>query len=236
MFKILSKLLCLCVITFVICLALIVGVAYFALSGVPYTNQDVSVYQNIGATQAVSSLKAKINVESSFFLFGKTEQRKLFLSKDELNTAFMFYTGKNVISSLFGSNAEKQYDTLHLNSGSFNSGIFTLSLTQKIPYRTPFGSYLNFMIKAVPEIKNSKLSIGICSFELGKLKVPAPFLNFILKMEGNRINDLKEIKKLVNAIKELKTSKDGVSIVYYPDRLSQYLFSDILGSSYSNNF
>lgn len=229
MLKLLKRLLFLTAAILVICLALLMGAAYLAFSEVP--TQEVPSF-DFSTMRAVSALNSKFSTESGFLLSGTavSSSRIVTLTKDELNTAFMLYTGGDIIASFFNANREKHHDGLKFNFGSFNNGEFTLSLTQKIPYKLPFGTYLNFSIKAVPEIKDKRLFVDINSFKVGRLKIPALILNFIIKAENNEINSLDEVKVLVNAIKELKTQNDGISIVYYPDKLSEFLSSAFLNS------
>lgn len=227
MFKLLNKIFALTVTLFVICLILIAGAAYLAFSEEP--TQDAPFF-DLNAMKAVSVLNSKFNAESGFLLSDTSSPRTITLTKDELNAAFMLYTGGDVVASFFKNNREKQYDKLKFNFGSFGNGEFTLSLTQKVLYKIPFGSYLNFGIKIVPEIKNERLFVKINSFEVGWLKIPAFVLNFIMKVENDRINSLDEVKILVNAIKELKTQDAGVSISYYPAKLSEFLSSNFIKS------
>ena len=227
MFKLVKRLLLLIVAIFVICFILVIGAAYLVFSEDP-TEEVLSF--DFNTIRAVSALNSKFNTESGLLLSGNSLSRSVALTKDELNAAFMLYSGGDAIASFFDANREKKYDRLKFNSGSFNNGEFTLCLTQKVPYKIPFGSYLNFTIKAVPEIKDKRLFIEINSFKVGRLKIPTSVLNFIIKIEGNEINSLDEVKVLVNAIKELKTQKDGVSITYCPEKLSEFLSSNFIKS------
>jgi len=225
MFKLLNKLFFLTLAICVICFFLIIGAAYLMFSEGP--NQEAPSF-DFNTIKAVSTLNSKLNMESGFLLSSNSSSRSIILTKDELNAAFMLYKGGNVLTSFFNVNMEKQYDSLKFNSGSFNNGEFSLFLTRKIPYKIPFGSYLNFIIKVVPEIKGKKLFVKINSFKIGRLEIPASVLNFIIKVESNEINNLDEVKILVNAIKELKTQNDSISIVYHPDKLSELLSNHLV--------
>lgn len=228
MLKLLKRFFSLSIIIFVFCLILITGVAYLTLSEGPL--QQTCSY-DFNTMRAVPSLNSKFNTESIFFFSNTSNSlRTLTVTKDELNAAFMLYTGSSIIASFFNTEREKQYDSLKLNYGSFSNGEFTLFMTQKIPYKIPFESYLNINIKAVPQVKNNRLFIEVIAFKAGRLKIPALILNFILKLENNKINNLDEVRILVNAIKELKTQNDGIYLVYYPVKLSEFLSSDFINS------
>ena len=227
MFKLFNKIFALTVTLFAICLILIAGAAYLAFSDEP--DREAPLF-DLNTMRAVSVLNSKFNAESGFLLSSTSSSRTITLTKDELNAAFMLYTGGDIVASFFNNNREKQYDKLKFNSGSFSNGEFALSLTKKVLYKIPFGSYLNFSIKIVPEIKNERLLVKINRFEVGRLEIPAFVLNFIIKIENDRINSLDEVKILVTAIKELKTQDDGISIAYYPAKLSAFLSSNFIKS------
>ena len=227
MFRLLNKLFLLAITLFVVCLILIAGAAYLAFSEVP--NQENFPY-DFSTMKAVSTLNYKLKAESSFLFSNTSSSRNITLSKDELNAAFILYTGGNIVTSFFNAKQEKQYDSLKLNSGCFDNGEFTLCLTQKVPYKIPFGSYLNFVVKGVPEIRDNKLIIKINSFKVGRLRVSALVLNLIIKIEDNKINNLNEVKMLINAVEEFKTQNDGIYLVYYPDRFSWFLSYDFINS------
>ena len=94
----------------------------------------------------------------------------------------------------------------------------------------PFGSYLNFMVKAIPEIKDETLRIHINEFKVGSLKIPASALNFVLKIESGRINSAEAVKNLTDGVKQLKTENNGIYIVYSPKKLSALLSSGFIKS------
>lgn len=227
MLKFLVKFFLICVTSFIVFVAICIFCLYLAISKEPFS---LSLNSNTSISSMIE-LRNTFESESKFiFSRTKTNERKITFSAQEINSAFNLYFGANQLSFLIKKPVSSHKNDLELRGGSYENGAFILLLSQKMPFDTPLGSYMNFYVMAEPSIKDRNLEIAVRKVKIGSLPVPSFAVNFLLKEKNSDLNNLEEVKLLVNAVEELTTQTDSVSVTYNPEKLSE-LISKYSGKS-----
>lgn len=216
-----------CAVSFISFIAISIFCLYLAISKEPF---QLSINSN-SSISSMFELKNTIQTEYEF-IFSKTitDNRKVTFSAQEINSAFNLYLRANQLSFLIKQPVSLQNNDLELRGGRYENGAFTLLMSQKMPFKTPLGDYLNFYIIAEPSIKDNNLKILIQKCKIGSLPIPSFAINYMLKERNSDINNVKEVKLLVSAVEELVTQVDSVTITYNPKKLSEFI------SKYSSKF
>ena len=227
MLKFLVKFFLVCVVLFVSFIVICAFCLYLAISKEPF---PLSLNSN-SSIASIIELKNTIETETKFiFLLRSTNDRKVTFSTQEINSAFNLYVGANQFPFLIKKPVSSQKNDLELRGGSYENRAFIILLSQKMPFKTPMGDYLNFYVMAEPSIKDNNLKIVVLKCKIGSLPIPNFVVNYILKERNPEINNAKEIKLLVNAVEELDAQTDSVTVTYNPEKLSELI------SKYSGKF
>lgn len=214
------------IITFTILLGICFFGAYLVLSKAPF---QITI-KSVPSISSILELKSTIDEEYKFISSGNSSyERKITLTKDQINSAFNLYLSANQIARIMNKSESQNRNLLELRGGSYEKGIFTLFFSQKLPFETFLGDYLNIRLEAALSIENNELKIKVADCRVGSLTLPSVLINYILKEKDPRINNLKEVKLLLGSVKRIILQDDSVTIVYNPEKLLKFI------SAYSGN-
>ena len=220
------------ILTGIIFIVVLVGICllctYLALSKAPFS---VKV-NSISSFSSMLELKSALEKEYKFISSSDSSaDRTITFNKAQINSAFDIYLSANQIALMMNKSKEQYNNSLlELRGGSYEDSKFVISLSQKLPFDTPLGNYLNVRLVAQPYIEDNKLKIKIYESKVGNLPIPSLLVAYILKEKNSQINNTKEVRQLVSVMKKITLTDDSVTIVYNPEKLLEII------SSYSDKF
>jgi uncharacterized protein YpmS len=194
------------------------------------SKEPFEIKLNTGVSiSSMSKLKETLGKESKYLFSEKSSRdRKIIFTSEEINTAFNIYLSAYQLNSMFGK--KKSENKAELRGGMFKKGKLVLYLSQKFPFENPMGRYLNIRIELIPLIKDNKLKLEVISLAVGSVPIPAFAIDYILKNKEPSINNMKEVRLLLSAVKSFEVNEDTVTIIYNPAKLA------LLASEFSGKY
>ncbi|MFA6567077.1 MAG: hypothetical protein WCS96_02595 [Victivallales bacterium] len=110
-----------------------------------------------------------------------------------------------------------------LRDAYFSEGAFTVLLSKKIKFKTPFGTYLNLKITFVPGIRNSHFIAEARGIKVGSLDFPVSSLKNKIDGELYNIEKSPDGQAVLDIVSELKVEKGKMTVVYSPGKLLKYM-------------
>ncbi len=220
MFKFPVRFFLICLMIFVVFIALCLGCLYLAFSSEPF-RMSLNTNASIAST---FELKKTLEEESKFIFSGSSEgKREVTFSEQEINSAFNLYVGANQLACFLKKPKPLQKSSLEFRGGSYGNGAFILLISQKLSLETPFGNYLNYYLAVKPSVKNNEFSIVVQKCKVGSITIPSFVINYLFNERKSELNKTKEIKLFVSAVEELRTQTNSVTIIYDPKKLSEFI-------------
>jgi hypothetical protein len=110
-----------------------------------------------------------------------------------------------------------------LRDAYFARGAFTVMLSKKIIFKTPFGSYLNLGITFVPGIRNRHFSAEAKGIRIGSIDIPVSALKNKIDSALYKMEKTPDGEAILDIVSELKVEEDKLTIVYSPEKLLKYM-------------
>lgn len=110
-----------------------------------------------------------------------------------------------------------------LRDAYFSSGAFTVMLSKKMIFNTPFGNYLNFRFTFVPEIKKSHLTVEARGIRIGSIEFPLSYIKDKIDGEVYNIEKSPDGQAILGIVSELNVEKEKMTVVYNPDKLLKFM-------------
>ena len=110
-----------------------------------------------------------------------------------------------------------------LRDAYFSDGAFTVLVSKKIDYKTPFGSYLNLRITFVPLIQNSHLNAEVRGLKIGALDFPVSYIKDKIDGELYKVEKSPDGQAVLGIVSELKVEKGKLTLSYNPEKLLNFM-------------
>ena len=209
---------------FAVLLILTVGIlcflAYSAIDKKPF---DVPV--KIPDMAASASVYKKLDLAGTLISAFKGNKKGVAADKSktvELNekevNAMMISAVIFAEQAMSGKGGEKE-----LRDAYFSEGAFTILISKKIKFKTPFGSYLNLKITFVPGIKDNHFSAEARGIKVGSLDCPVSSLKSKIDGELYYIEKSPEGLAVLDIVSEFTVEQGKMKIVYSPEKLLKYM-------------
>jgi hypothetical protein len=175
---------------------------------IPDMDSSASVYKKLDLAGALMSSFKKQRKGAA-----ADKARTVELTEQEVNAVLIstLVFAQQAMSGKDGAN--------ELRDAFFYDGAFTLMLSRKMNFKTPFGSYLNLKVTFVPGIKDNHLSAEARGIRIGDLDVPVSFIRDNIAIELYKVEKSPEGQAVLDIVSELKVEKGKMTIVYSPDKL-----------------
>lgn len=110
-----------------------------------------------------------------------------------------------------------------LRDAYFSDGAFTVMVSKKMNFKTPFGTYLNLRITFVPGIQNNHFTADVRGLRVGSLNIPVSCIKDNIDTELYKAEKSPDMQTLLKIVSELKVEKEKMTIVYNPDKLLKFM-------------
>ncbi|HBC87436.1 MAG TPA: hypothetical protein DCZ94_10815 [Lentisphaeria bacterium] len=144
------------------------------------------------------------------------------LTEDEVNA--LIITGISE-QAIIGQGEQELRDAF------FKNGIFTIMLSKKIGFSTPFGEYVNISVSFIPGIQNRHLFVIPKGFSLGSLSLPESMIQGRISDDLAAAEQTEYGEALLEIISEMKVEDGKFRITYSPDKLFQFMMDNGLGKA-----
>jgi len=153
---------------------------------------------------------------------GSTEDQTLEFTKAEINALL---DSSTQISRIY---LAKKIPDIKICDVSFEKGALYANISQKIPFSTPFGRYMNIKIQLIPRIKNKHLYVKIRSLSLGTMQLSGMFVQEYIDTKLIEFETSKHHKMLIKTLKSLQLDENKIIITFNPQQIQILLMHQAL--------
>lgn len=98
----------------------------------------------------------------------------------------------------------------------FEDGVLYADASQKAPFSTPFGQYLNMKLAIIPRVEDNHLYLDVKSLKVGSMELSGDWVQDYIDKELRKTEQTEDGKMALNALKGLKLSPNDVEITFSP--------------------
>lgn len=228
--KILLKIFAICLLMFLMVLAIVAWVCSELFDHKPLEEvtrtPDYKHIENITKKFGIDlDKKKKNNIAQQFLTLLMTPSKTVELSKEEVNSLLDSVT---IGARLYLS---QKMPNLTLSDMRFENGVLCADISFDSGYSTPFGKFLNGKIKLIPTISEKHFYLTITNLSLGGISVSGDPLQPTIDRDLKEFEKTEDGKAILNIITDFSVEKEYIKITFKPQELTMFVYQKMGNSS-----